>query len=416
MTDCNKTNKQGGHGLLVRNGGIQFGHRSDIADLKRRAEADPKSFTEVAHRAVFEDGLRWTSIGSVKDMQEALEGVRVTAFDAVSRRAIDSSAFPLLSGNLTVAGVNDAYMALPTIGEQLVTEVDDNKKTSVFSNVLSEVPTVGPNGVPEGKPFPLVGAGEERFDIGHLRDGRRMVVTQEMIEENDIAGIVQRVNALGLIAAETIEKLTLRRVCDVDGSGSSAAEPYVLRLNKTATSLYSSTANNPGTRAPSGTEITNNPLTTTTALESARSVLASMTNDRGQPISVDYGMLQLVVTDDLWLSAWKLINSTLEPGVFNEVNFFGDRGPIRPRILSSRFLDGFGGVDFWLLGNCPAQFVRKWKLRPETVVIPGTTEGGAQSFLDSRIGFQARVAWDCEVGARDYVHVVRNLPGNTQPS
>jgi len=415
-----KKNKQGGlGGLTVRNGGIQFQSSDplDVASLKRSAEAEPNGFARKVHDLVFGDGpkLRWQNVRNVKAIQEALGDVRVTAWDAGNKRAIDSSAFPLLTGNLTVAGVNEAYEALPTIGEQLVTELDDNKKTTTIVGVLSEAPTVGPNGIPEGKPFPLVKAGEERFDVGHVRDGRRMVITQEMIEENDLAGIVERVNELGAIAAELIEKLTLRRVCDVDGSGATAAEPYVLRLNKTAASLFSTTANTPGTRTPNGNRIENNPLTTTSNLETARARLATMTNPRGEPIPVDYASMVLLVPDALWLSAWKLINSTLEPGVFNEANFWGDSGPMRPRILSSRFLDGFS-TDTWYLGDFMKQTIRKWKLRPETIVLPGTSDAAAQSFLDARIGFQARIAWDCEVGVRDYVHVVQSLAATTAPS
>src|SRR3990167_9508259 len=98
-------------------------------------------------------------------------------------------------------------------------EMDDVKKDSTVVGVLSESPVVGVNGIPEGKPFPLVSAGEEVFKVGHFRDGRRCVITQEMIEENDVAGIVERVSSVGMLASKLIERLTLRRVMDVDGSG-----------------------------------------------------------------------------------------------------------------------------------------------------------------------------------------------------
>ena len=69
-----------------------------------------------------------------------------------------------------------------------------------------------------------------------------------------------------------------------------------------------------------------------------------------------------------------------------------------------------------LLGAFMRQFVRKWKLRPEAIVLPGTADGAAQSFLDARIGYQARIAWDMEVGAIDYVYVVQSLAATTAPS
>lgn len=401
----------------VQNGGISVGTRAmDPGALRSAAQADPKDFHRKIHDLVNRDKnpLRWENVRNVKALQDSLSDVVIPVYDLTKKRVIDSSAFPALTSTLTVAGVNEAYLATPTIGEMLVTEMDDSKKNTTIVGILSLDDTLTER-TEEGKPFPLVSAGQERFQVTHLRRGARMVVTQELIEENDMAGIISRVNALGEIAAEQIEKQTLRRVCDIDGSATSPAEPFVLRRNGTGIALYQ-TDNDPQDRLPStGNRIENNALVDSTDLESARSRLAGMVNSRGERITVTNSESILLVPDALWLTAWKIINSTLEPGIFNEQNFFGPAGAFRPRIVSSPKLDDLS-TSVWYLGAFPKLFVRKWKLRPETVVLPGTAPGAAQSFLDSRIGFQARISWDMECGARDQgVWVVQNLSATTAP-
>jgi len=92
------------------------------------------------------------------------------------------------------------------------------------------------------------------------------------------------------------------------------------------------------------------------------------------------------------------------------LNNWGPRGQWRPRLLSSPKLDDLS-TTVWYFGWFQKQFIRKWKLRYETVTLGTNTE----SYLRSRLGFQARIAWDCEIGAVDYVYVMQNLSATTAP-
>jgi len=406
----------------IRNAGIQVGHQEmDAAALRSAAQAEPKDFARKVADLV-ENGhggeapLRWENVRNVKALQESLADVVVPVYDATSKRAIESSAFPVLTGTLTVAGVNAAYQAVPEITSQLVTEMDDNKKITTLVGILSLAEAANVERVPEGKPFPLLGAAEEKFQLHHRRRGARIVVTQELIDENDIAGIVGRVNALGEWAAEQIEKQSLRRVCDIDGSGTTPAEPYVLRRNGTGVSLYQTSNATQDRLGASGNRLTNNALVDSTDIENARLRFSAMKNSRGERISVLNSEAVLLVPDALLVNAWKILNSTLEPGVWNEKNFNGPEGGFRPRLLSSPKLDDLSTSAWYLMASPTKQFCRKWKLRPETVVLPGTSPGAAQSFLDARIGFQARLAFDMEVGSQDQgVYTTQSLSGTTAP-
>ena len=387
------------------------GPAPDANGLRIVAEKDPKAFATKC-RELIDGGMRWSDVKSLPRLFDALADVQVPVTvspgSGLRERAVMASAFPLLSGGFTEAGINDAFDAVETIGEQLVTDIEDNKKTTQIVSITSE--DVQIDRVDEGKDFPLVGAGEERFEIRSKRNGRRIAITAEMIEENDVNGIVQRVDALGQIAADFVEEQTIRRVCDIDGSGTSPAEPYVLRPNGAGVALYQ-TDNDPLTRLPSaGNRVTNNALVDTTDLDAVRLRLAGMTNSRGKRIPHPASRSSILVPDALLGVALKIRGSEREPSVENELNNWGPAGRFQPAVISSPLLDDLS-TSAWYYGEFKKQFIRKWKLRMEYI----TLQGDIQAFLLSRIAYQSRIAWDVEIGAGDYVHVIQSLSGTTAP-
>lgn len=391
---------------------LRFGNSPavDGEGLRELAKNSPNEFAAKVQGLVDAGELNWSKVRDVRGLFNRLSEMQIPARVQVAgqERAIMASAFPMLAGAMTIAGINAAYDQLPTIGQDLVTEVESNKKVMEIAAITSEDSHI--DRVDEAKDFPEIGAGAERFEVRSKRNGRRLSITAEMIEENDVPGIIDRINALGEIAAEFVEEQTLRRVCDIDGSATSPAEPYVLRPNGVGVSLYQ-TDNDQLTRLPAtGNRITNNALVDESDLDAARARLAGMTNSRGKRILNPVSRMILLVPDALVGTAMKLLNSEYVPGVENEINNWGPRGAYRPRLLSSPKLDELS-TTAWYLGDFPRQFVRKWKLRFEYVTLGMDTE----SFLKSRIAFQARIAWDCEVGARDYVYVVQNLTATTAP-
>lgn len=382
----------------------------DLASLRSVAQTYPREFVQRTQALIDKGELRWSDVHDLRSMFNALCDVPVDINVRLhgQTRTIQSSAFPVLSGNLTVAGINMAYDAVPQISGELVQDFDSAKETATIVGLLAEVQ----QGLDrkEGEPFTLVGAGEERFDIMSRPKGLRMQITQEMIERNDVENVVQRVNFLGEVPAEEIEEQSLRRVCDIDGSATSPGEPYVLHINKAGAALYQ-IDNSPLSRLPSsGNRVTNNALVDITDLEAARARLAAMTNSRGKRIAIPISQCKLLVPDALAPTAQILLNSMMTPGVANEANPWGPQGAYRPQLLSSPKLDDLS-TTAWYLGDFAKQFRRKWSVRMEMVVM----NGDLTNYLRNRIAFEARVAWDCEVGAVDYVYVVQNLASTTAP-
>jgi len=386
----------------------------DMASLRHVAKSDPQGFMRVVQKSIDDGHLSLSSVRDLKALYQAFAdiAVQIEVDDMGMKRAITTSAFPVLTGNIVVKAINDAYQAVPTIGDQLVTELDDAKAVTVIARIApldnhAEM-------VPEGEDFPEVGVSEETVEIKERPNGRMLRITKQTIERNDIANIVSRINALGKFAATFVEKLTLKRVIDLYGSGATPAAPYAYNPSGSGTQLYNSTDDNPGTRAPSGTRYTNNALADETDLDNVRGRLALHEDDNGNPILIPMQNMIVLVPDALISTLSKIKGSeTLVSTVnANVINPYGPRGIWSGwRPLSTPFLDQWS-TNAWYMGDFKQQFTRKWALRMEYV----TLGEGTESFLRSRVAFQARVAWNCEVGATDYVYVIQSLSGTTPPS
>lgn len=389
---------------LISNVTVGERGRLSVEEIRTLAKADPKGFMDKVDLAIQRGDLSLAKVQDLKGMFRALADVEVPVvmdIGAGVQRTLTASAFPLLVGNLSVAAINAAYEAVPTIGEELVEDMEDNKRVTTIAAIHSMDKSI--DTVKEDDDFPEISASEEKYEIRSKRNGRSLKISMEMIEENNVLDIVRRVNALGEIAGDYVEEQTLDRVTDRYGSAGSPAEPYVFRLGGTGAALYSTSANTPGTRAPNGTRKASNALVDETDLENARAILASMKNSRGKRINIPVNQCVLLVPDALVNKAAKILNSELVPGEENAVNIWGPRGRYRPKLVSSPKLDDISASD-WYLGNFKKQFIRKWKIRFEYV----TLSGDMQAFLNRRTAFQARVAWDCEIGATDYVNVVQS--------
>jgi hypothetical protein len=215
------------------------------------------------------------------------------------RSSVTTSAFPLLMGSLVVDEINRAYEEVPTIGSQLVRDMESNKK---FAHVVKIVNNVGQElTTPEGTEFPMISAGEQFAVIGNKRKGFQLAITQETLEENDVGNFLALVDQGGQFAAELIEEQTLSRVSDQNGSNGSPIEPYVFRPGGTATAMYSTTANLANQQTPSGTRINSNPLTSVVNLDACRLVLAAMQNTRSRRIGIPMSE-QLVLVPNALLS------------------------------------------------------------------------------------------------------------------
>lgn len=381
----------------------------EISALSDLARANPETFMRRVEDLIAAKKFGLRSVPDLKALFNAFVDIPVkTAVDmGTGKRAVtDTSAFTLLMGSLVVDEINRAYDENPTIGEKLVRDMESNKK---FAHVVKIVNQVGQEvRTKEGEEFPMISASEQFSVIGTNRKGFQLAISQETLDENDMGSFLSLVDQGGQFASELIEEQTLSRVFDQNGSAGTPIQPYVWIPNGVPTQLFNSTANLPGTQAPLGTRILNNPLTSTVNLTNARKRLNSMLNTRLRRIATPMSKCKLLVPDALLETALKILDSNLEPGVFNEMNNWGPQGRFRPEIISSPKIDDITTVD-WMLGDFEQQFRRKWKIRLETVSV----YSDPMTYARTREAYRTRVCWDVEVGAIDYVFAVQCLGGAT---
>ena len=386
-------------------------------DLARRralsARARRSGYGSTDHEA---DGL---SFGQVRDMpalrqlMDRVGQITVQVPDGRGgQRAIVTDSMALLTSSMAVADVNYGYESVPTISEFLIGEEIDDIQPNTEIGMPLDFGTGNATDVPvrvnEGElGYGEVGAGEERYTVLDFPQGFKRSFSQQFVDRAP-AQVYNQLLQLGNHMRERVEMWSLVKATDHHGSASSGSHHVMVRQRATA-ALFSATANTPGTRAPSGTRITNNALVDSTDLDALRVRLASFRNERGYPIPVRN--MILLVPDALWVTAWKILGAVFEPGVFNEPNFFGPQGPVRMTLLSSPYLDLLS-TSAWYGGDPRRILVRKWALRPEVATYGGT---GTQAFVDSRTALCVRLAWDMEVGVRDYVGWVQSLSDQTAP-
>lgn len=376
-----------------------------MMEMRQLAMSEPDAWADKMRKCIDSGELGWHNMKDLKSLQEALQPVQVTEYVEVDgqERAITSAAFPVLCGRMTVNRINAAYDKVPMISDQLVEDMDDGNDTTVIAQI-NPLDSKAESYL-EGDKYPEITANEETVEIRHKEWGRMVTITQRMIRLNQVGDIIRKVDALGSFLGKYVEKLTISRVCDQYGSAST--EPYVYRPKGTGTALYNATANNPGTRAPSGTSEASNALADYTDLDKAEVALAAMLDQDGDPLPMDWAEIILLIPHALLGLSTRLLNSELIPEVTSgmkdaTINHWGPRGIFRPKVLSSVRLDAISSST-WFLGNFKAQFLRKYAKRMEYVTLGENTE----SFLQRGIAWQGRIAVDVEVGATDYVYVTR---------
>lgn len=368
----------------------------DRDGMRALAQKHPAQFMARFEDLVARGEITIGSIGSMRGLFQALHDVMVETHAEIGGAQIrtTTSAFPLAMGSLMVAALNDAYASVPSVMDELVTDMDSNKKFTHIAKIHHEVHDA--IDVKEGDDFPLIGAGESFAVIGHRRRGFRWKLTQEALDEDDVGATAMFLAEAGEYASELNEERGLDKVTDRNSD--------VYRPNGAAVALFSATADTPGPQTPNGTMVTGNVLVDDSDLENVRALLVSQRNTRGRRISLPLNSEGVILAPDaLAPKLSKLTGSEMIPGNENELNPWGPRGSYQPRTITTPKLDDLSTTDFFM-GFPKRIFVRKWKLRVETV----TVVRDPVEYLRSRSAFEARVAWDMEIGARDYVGWVKS--------
>lgn len=384
----------------------------DMDGLHEKATKDPSGFMETIERLIEEKGYRMKDVSDLTGMFDALAGVKVTGYWEMpggSHREIIADAFALFIGGLTIAQLVDDPPEAEYVGDMLVTEMNDPSDITIIGGV--DTHDVDVDLVRETEEFPEIGGSDESFVIHSRKNGRRLTITGDMIRKNKVAQAVDKINKLEKIGRNLVEKLTIKRVIDLTGSGGTPAAPYVLEREGSKAAIYTTTANNPSVKTPSGTRLENTSLVDYTDLDAAREHVAGYRDDLDERIAIPASQAIVFAPEALGSTLMRILDSVDVPGVVGEKNPWGPDGVWRPKPVITPRLDTYS-TSAWYYGDFKSQFIRKWAQAFTYVTLGDTTE----SYLQRDIAFQARISFDCEIGARGSNRVVQCLAGTTPPA
>lgn len=410
------TKSRNGFGVQVRSNYHVGGGEADMRGLFDIAKKNGTKFLEVTRALIQQGKLRMEDVDLRALFIETIDlQCEVRAFiPGIGERTLQTSAFPILTGNLIAELLDRPDDSAEPIWSRLVTVRPTMKDTTHLVRVVNSDPShTGGNKRAEGAPYPLMVSGEERVQVDTVDDGRRIAIGQKLIETNDKPALIEQVNALREWANERRDKITLLRAYDVAGSGATPAAPYVYRPNGTGAALYnvSTTAHR---RAPSGTRVINNAIVDGANLKALIDVLANMRDENGNRVSA-LNELELLSPHALSDVIERILGSDMTPGVENEKNPYGPKGRFKITPIYSPKIDDFTTTSVVLARKFSKQFVLVSRVDMEYVSMAASM----QDFLRTRMALEARIADEFEVGARDHNRAVQSLAGSvaaTAPS
>ena len=325
---------------------------SRLHDLYKRDGA--KRFTRFVVNDLINSGKMSTEEFSLKAMWEAMDrpdlnagrrllGVPIQEQDFTE--AMDSSAFPKITGALINRVVQEAYDLETGVGDNLVTVIPSSQRDDIVVGFTSD-DTV--EEVEEGVPYQEGYFGEKYHKIHNRKFGRIISLTEEMVKFDQTGQMVQRAQRVGAAAAAKREEIIMKAILGTVTSGVNAS----WRPQGTATTLYSNTSNDPFT---SGTQdnLTTDALADETDLDSAYALLGAMKDEAGKPMGITPTDLltsysKIGIGQKIYGSTGSVVSSK-NASVKNNW-----AGVVRP--WASSWVTSELGANYWFVGAFKKQF------------------------------------------------------------
>jgi len=295
--------------------------------------------------------------------------------------AVDTTAFPLITGKLISKKLMDAFLAEKKVGDLLTTPFNSKLQ-------IDKVPGVYEAGamekVGQGMPYGHSGDLKEKYvQIEGSKYGKILDITEEMIMFDQTGLVMKTAKDIGEGAAAFREKHIINTIQDL--TGYRAYNPAGVE-----TDLYSGGHAN----------ILTNKLEDETDLNAANILFGAMTKENGDPINVQANVILVPVA--LEMTAGKLYKSTVVVGGANAAPnpWSGRFNPI-----ASPYLDANSAI-IWYLGNFKKEFVWKSVIPMQVLTRKQGTDNDDEWNRDVKASFKTRYYGEC--GALDYRFVVRS--------
>lgn len=299
--------------------------------------------------------------------------------------AVDTSDFPIITGQLISRKTKEAYTLASKLGDKLTTTMKSNKLIDRIPSITrkSQVKTIK-----EGMPYENTAQLEEGYlDIGATKKGEILDITEEMVMFDQTNEVLRRASKIGEDAAMEREYEILATIQDL-------ANYKAWYPNGTQVDLYTVAGAAPHTF---GNLITN-ALVDHTDLNAAYLSFAALRNENNMPILVQPKVLLVPVA--LKMTAQTLMKSAVMLGENNATP-----NPVQGDfdVESTSFLDMNSAIA-WYLGDFKRQFVWKEIIPFQVQTRNKDTEDGWRRDIYASY----KVRWFGQCAATDYVYVLKS--------
>lgn len=288
-----------------------------------------------------------------------------------SNAAVRSQAFATLTSTLISSKMIEAYEAVPSVADTLMTVMPNqtlrNQRLAGLTHIAAP-----DSEVLEGHPYPETDFSEKYVTTSETKRGTILRLTEELMIFDQTGECYRRASMLGMSLKNEMERRKIRLLIDAD-AGSSV---YVYRPQGTGETLYNTDASNLNYIGSGGLTGFNSAsaLVDWTDLDHVRKFRATkVTDDRidgtARPIGGINSNLTLLVPESLRSTANTIVYPTqvgYEPSSSGGIQF-NYAQPVAgfvTRVVSSPFVDEVNADDYYI-GDFNRQFVwtEIWPLR-----------------------------------------------------
>jgi len=294
----------------------------------------------------FSLGALWSAMGEPSLKPKAINmSAKVSENDFDIEEAIDSSAFPKITGALINKVVQEAYELEYGIGDMLVTKIPSSVKDETIVGFSEDMAM---QEVEENMAYQEGSIGEKYHKINNRKFGRIISLSEEMVKFDQTGQMVMRAKRIGEAARGKHERIIMDAVLGLTASGINAS----WRPGGTATTLYNSASADPYTTATLdnlGAIV----LADETDLDEAGALLGAFTDENGLPMVVNpkillTGMALRSTANKICYSGQSVVSDS--PAGSKNIYTGTD-------VKTSNYIDTLVSATAWYYGDFKKQFV-----------------------------------------------------------
>jgi len=319
--------------------------------------------------------------------------------------AVNSSQFPIITGELISRKVLEGYNDYPKIADRLVTKFTSKLKVDTVPGVYLKGDL---EDIQEGEPYPHSADMAEKYvTIAGNKRGEILDITEEAVRFDQTGLVMLRAAEFGRRHARDREKAVLLTIQDATYNG---VNYYAWYPSGTRLALYYA-SNRTSTYVAGGTVYANqitDALQDYTDIDAADALFALMKDENGDPIDVGENMI-LLTSRSLKQTGRRLVSEEFLPNNSGSSVGFHQKNPYYGTThLYSPWIDAVSSND-WYYGDFKRQFLEKVVFPLQVLTRKDKTN---QDNWERDIVASYKVRRFSQVGARDHRFVVKSTGGS----